>query len=73
MNKGSLSTTGSRMRLKHNAYLYDENGNRSNSLILNSGSIIQTHGSKQINGQTYYAVDTGEYINTKNIEDNWIG
>ncbi|MDF7639621.1 SLAP domain-containing protein [Lactobacillus sp. ESL0791] len=73
LNKGSLSTTGSRMRLKKNTYLYDEKGQRANSLILKSGSIIQTHGSIQINGKTYYAVDTGEYINAKNVDENWLG
>ncbi|MDF7639199.1 BspA family leucine-rich repeat surface protein [Lactobacillus sp. ESL0791] len=73
LNKGSLSTTGSRMRLKKNTYLYDEKGQRANSLILKSGSIIQTHGSIQINGKSYYAVETGEYINAKNVDENWLG
>ena len=54
--------------LKHNAYLYDENGRRANKLIFNAGSIVETTGKKKINGQKYYALPDGLYIASGNID-----
>ena len=54
--------------LKHNAYLYDENGRRANKLIFNAGSIVETTGKKTINGQKYYALPDGLYIASGNID-----
>ena len=54
--------------LKHNAYLYDENGRRANKLIFNAGSVVETTGKKTINGQKYYALPDGLYIASGNID-----
>ncbi|MCX0290651.1 SLAP domain-containing protein [Lactobacillus kullabergensis] len=54
--------------LKHNAYLYDENGRRANKLIFNAGSVVETTGKTTINGQKYYALPDGLYIASGNID-----
>lgn len=54
--------------LKHNAYLYDENGRRANKLIFNAGSVVETTGKKTINGQKYYGLPDGLYIASGNID-----
>ena len=42
------------LALMHNAYLYDENGQRANKVVLGAGSIITSYGTKEINGKHYY-------------------
>ena len=48
------------LALMHNAYLYDEKGQRANKVVLGAGSIITSYGIKEINGKHYYIlVDRG--------------
>ena len=55
-------------KLMHNAYLYDENGVRANSLIINAGSTIAVSTQKVINKRVYYALENGLYIAAGNID-----
>ncbi len=49
-----------RVVLKHNAYLYDNNGHRANGVTLGIGSILETIGTETINNRQYYVlVDQG--------------
>ncbi|KGG54794.1 SLAP domain-containing protein [Lactobacillus sp. wkB10] len=61
------------LALMHNAYLYDEKGQRTNKVVLGAGSIITSYGTKVINGKHYYIlVDRGNknqvyYVATSNV------
>ena len=55
-------------KVMHNAYLYDENGVRANSLIINAGSTIAVSTQKVINKRVYYALENGLYIAAGNID-----
>ena len=55
-------------KVMHNAYLYDENGVRANSLIINAGSTIAVSTQKIINKRVYYALENGLYIAAGNID-----
>ncbi|MDF7638696.1 SLAP domain-containing protein [Lactobacillus sp. ESL0791] len=61
---------GTKQTLMHNAYLYNENGVRANSITLRHGSAIRTYGEKVINGRKFFIVkDNGEtyYLAQGNI------
>lgn len=48
--------------LMHNAYLYDQNGTRTNKVVIGVGSVVMTYGVKTINGRDYYIlVDPGNH------------
>ena len=48
------------LALMHNAYLYDEKGQRANKVVLGAGSVITSYGIKEINGKHYYIlIDRG--------------
>ncbi|RMC43248.1 DUF1542 domain-containing protein, partial [Lactobacillus sp. ESL0234] len=51
----------------HNAYIYDENGNRLNKLVLKAGSRITTGESRTISGQKYVAIAGGQYLASDNV------
>ncbi|MBA1392398.1 DUF1542 domain-containing protein, partial [Lactobacillus sp. XV13L] len=55
-------------RIMHNAYLYNEKGERSNGLIIAAGSAVNTTGTRAINGRAYYALENGTYIATGNVD-----
>lgn len=54
-------------KVMHNAYIYDENGKRSNQLIFGAGSIVNTIGQKQINNRLFYLLENGMYLAASNI------
>lgn len=67
-NTSTPATTTVVKKLMHNAYLYDENGQRANKLIINSGSEIETIGKKTVKGKTYYALADGLLIDSGNVD-----
>ncbi|WEV39959.1 SLAP domain-containing protein [Lactobacillus sp. ESL0681] len=54
--------------LKHNAALYDENGNRIGSDTLKRGTDVQITGTKQIAGKKYYVTADGQYVKASNFK-----
>ena len=54
--------------LKHNAYLYNQDGKRANKVILNLNSKVKTYGMKTINGRKFYVADNDYYIAAGNID-----
>lgn len=54
--------------VKHNAYLYDENGARANGLTVNAGSVVDVTGQRVINNRNYYELEDGLSIAAGNIE-----
>jgi len=54
--------------VKHNAYLYDENGARANELIVNAGSVVDVTGQRVINNRNYYELEDGLSIAADNID-----
>ncbi|MDF7682546.1 SLAP domain-containing protein [Lactobacillus sp. ESL0679] len=49
-----------KVTLMHNAYLYDENGNRANKIDLKAGSVVTAYGKQKINGTEYFVlIDKG--------------
>ena len=54
--------------LYHNAYLYDQTGKRTNTLVLKRFTTINTYGKVTINGKKFYRVDKGYYIAANNID-----
>lgn len=49
------------VKLMHNAYIYDAKGKRANLVTLGAGSVITTHGIKNIAGRDFYiVVDPGK-------------
>ncbi|MDF7682545.1 SLAP domain-containing protein [Lactobacillus sp. ESL0679] len=61
------TTAAAEKKIMHNAYLYDQDGKRSNGLIFNEGTVITTTGTKLINGTVYYALDDGLYVKAANV------
>ncbi|MDF7639792.1 BspA family leucine-rich repeat surface protein [Lactobacillus sp. ESL0791] len=54
--------------LKHNAYLYDEQGKRVNGQTLQSGSTVKTYGTALINKKMYYIIEADKYyIKASNV------
>ncbi|WEV40796.1 Rib/alpha-like domain-containing protein [Lactobacillus sp. ESL0681] len=54
--------------LRHNAYLYNANGQRINELILKTGSIVNTYGVKQIADRDFYILNNNYYLATGNVQ-----
>lgn len=54
--------------VKHNAYLYDENGARANGLTVNAGSVVDVTGQRMINNRNYYELEDGLSIAAGIIE-----
>lgn len=54
--------------IMHNAYLYNEQGQRANQLILLAGSVVNTAGYKLINGRNFYELSNGLYVAAGNID-----
>ncbi|WEV40885.1 DUF1542 domain-containing protein [Lactobacillus sp. ESL0681] len=58
------------VKLMHNAYLYNEAGQRANEVVLNHGSIVKTYGTKLIDGREFYILHDGDnvyYLATGNV------
>ncbi|WEV70361.1 SLAP domain-containing protein [Lactobacillus sp. ESL0785] len=53
--------TTTNVTLKHNAYLYNAEGKRTNKVVLKAGSVVATHGTTTINGSKYYIIQNGKY------------
>lgn len=66
MNKNSNSSVVK--TIKHNAYLYDEEGIRSNKLIFKAGSVVEVVGKRQVNNRLYYLLVNGLQIAAGNID-----
>lgn len=60
---------GSKMSLKHNAYVYRNNGRRANSKVLKRRSTVTIYGGsfKFKNGKRYYRIGKNQYIKVANI------
>ncbi|MBA1393472.1 hypothetical protein EQ500_06265, partial [Lactobacillus sp. XV13L] len=60
--------------LMHNAYMYNEAGQRTNAVTLKAGSFLDVYGNKKINDRLFYVlVDHGDnkkkyYVATDNVE-----
>ncbi len=55
-------------KIKHNAYLYDQNGIRANGLVINAGSNVDVVSQKVVNKKLYYVLEDGLYIAAGNID-----
>ncbi len=57
------------MSLKHNAYVYRNNGRRANSKVLKRRSTVTIYGGsfKFKNGKRYYRIGKNQYIKVANI------
>ena len=59
-NKEPEQTKSEKVVLMHNAYLYNNKGQRANGITLGAGSVLDTYGIETINGNQYYVlVDKG--------------
>ena len=52
--------------LKHNAYLYGQDGKRANKAVLKAGSTVTTYGMVVINGRKFFTLDNDYYLATGN-------
>ncbi len=52
--------------LKHNAYLYGQDGRRANQAVLKAGSTVTTYGMVVINGRKFFTLDNDYYLATGN-------
>ncbi|QJD73186.1 SLAP domain-containing protein [Lactobacillus acetotolerans] len=52
--------------LKHNAYLYGQDGKRANKAVLKAGSTVTTYGLVVINGRKFFTLDNDYYLATGN-------
>lgn len=60
---------GSLRLLKHNAYIYDQNGWRIGTGKLWRGNYVRTYGGRvKINGRKYYIIDSGQYAKVGNFK-----
>ena len=59
-SKEPEQTKSEKVVLMHNAYLYNNKGQRANGITLGAGSVLDTYGIETINGNQYYVlVDKG--------------
>ncbi|MDF7639622.1 SLAP domain-containing protein [Lactobacillus sp. ESL0791] len=49
------------IKLKHNAYLYNEYGERANGISLKTGSIVTVYGTRVIDGRKFYLTKDAAY------------
>ncbi|BDR60053.1 SLAP domain-containing protein [Lactobacillus xylocopicola] len=54
--------------LKHNAYLYDKDGKKTDETMLKAGSTIVTFGTKIINSRKYYDLGNELYLAAGNVD-----
>ena len=74
----SLTTSGMKVsanvnnlvekQIMHNAYLYDEQGQRANKVILTTTSVVDVIGKKVLKGTNYYELSNGLDIVANNID-----
>ena len=65
-NNNNGSSSEKTIVLMHNAYLYDNTGNRANQIILKIGSKLKTCGKTTINGRNFYVLNDKGNSNIKN-------
>ncbi|MDF7672221.1 Rib/alpha-like domain-containing protein [Lactobacillus sp. ESL0701] len=58
---------GESVTLHHNAYLYDETGQRINEVVFKTGSVVPVYGIKTIAGRDFYILDDNYYLATGNV------
>ncbi|MDF7683435.1 Rib/alpha-like domain-containing protein [Lactobacillus sp. ESL0679] len=58
---------GETVTLHHNAYLYNEAGQRINELVYKTGSVVPVYGIKTIDGRDFYILDDNHYLATGNV------
>lgn len=64
----AANVDGTKRKLKHNAYTYDENGTRINVKTLKKGKKIRTYGaSRRIHGKRYYKIGVDQFVKTANF------
>ncbi len=61
-------TSSDKQTLLHNAYLYDDNGQRANQVILKAKSKVGTNRTKTINGRKFYVLANVYYLAAGNID-----
>ncbi|WEV38142.1 SLAP domain-containing protein [Lactobacillus sp. ESL0680] len=55
-------------QVKHNAYVYDKYGMRTNKRVLRAGRMIRTYGSSvSIHGKSYYIIGKDQYVRAANL------
>ncbi|WEV43500.1 Rib/alpha-like domain-containing protein [Lactobacillus sp. ESL0684] len=54
--------------LKHNAAVYDENGNPTGVQSIKRGTTVKVIGTKTIAGKKYYQLDNGQYVKASNFK-----
>ena len=64
-NNNKDSSSEKTVVLMHNAYLYDNTGNRANQIILKIGSKLMTCGKTTINGRNFYVLNDKANSNIK--------
>ena len=64
-NNNNGSSTEKTVALMHNAYLYDNTGNRANQIILKIGSKLMTCGKTTISGRNFYVLNDKDNSNIK--------
>lgn len=58
---------GSELILKHDAYVYDADGNRIEREVLKKGEKIKTYETVKIAGREFYSIHFGRYLATGNF------
>ncbi|WEV38750.1 SLAP domain-containing protein [Lactobacillus sp. ESL0680] len=56
------------IKLKHDTYVFNANGQRLNSLILKADSTVNINGTKKVNGHNFYLLDEKHYLPVKNFK-----
>ncbi|MDF7672935.1 SLAP domain-containing protein [Lactobacillus sp. ESL0701] len=55
-------------QVKHNAYVYDKYGIRTNKRVLRAGRMIRTYGSSvSLHGKSYYIIGKDQYVRAANL------
>lgn len=61
-NNGNNHGEAKEELLKHNAYLYGQDGKRANKAGLKAGSTVTTYGMVVINGRKFFTLDNDYYL-----------
>ncbi|QJD73586.1 hypothetical protein HG715_06545 [Lactobacillus acetotolerans] len=61
-NNGNNHGEAKEELLKHNAYLYGQDGKRANKAVLKAGSTVTTYGMVVINGRKFFTLDNDYYL-----------
>lgn len=67
--KTATADQGVEKELFHNAYIYDQNGQRTNDVALKTGTKVATYGTKIINGRKFYSLGQDLYLAAGNIDN----